>query len=283
MDVRLTSSAVEFLQQTESLRMANPFRTNLAGSLALSVANGSRTYEKCFWWVIANNEDQIVGAALRTAPHGMVLLPMPSEAVQELARSVALHDDALPEVAGPKLIVSSFMKAYIETGSPGSLRNSEEAGSQLLYVLNQLIIPKIDGTMILAGENEYDLLVEWFTEFTLEAGINFSDPTAATKAGLQRQSLYFWVVDNTRVCLAGYAPPVETPAGTVARIGPVFTPPEYRRNGYAAALTAELSRQLLNEDLKVMLYTDANNSISNGIYKRIGFELIDENKSFRFT
>jgi len=60
-------------------------------------------------------------------------------------------------------------------------------------------------------------------------------------------------------------------AGTV-RIGPVYTPPEHRRRGYASAAVAAASRQALARGAsRCMLFTDLANPTSNKIYAAVGF------------
>ena len=52
----------------------------------------------------------------------------------------------------------------------------------------------------------------------------------------------------------------------------VYTPPEWRRRGYATACVAELSERLLEQGFEFcVLYTDLENPTSNGIYTRIGY------------
>jgi predicted GNAT family acetyltransferase len=67
----------------------------------------------------------------------------------------------------------------------------------------------------------------------------------------------------------------------VTRVGPVFTAPEHRRRGYGGAVTAAVSTLLLERGSKVMLYADAANPTSNGVYRRLGYELLDEFVSLR--
>jgi predicted GNAT family acetyltransferase len=73
-----------------------------------------------------------------------------------------------------------------------------------------------------------------------------------------------------------HSPIVEVPSGSVARIGPVYTPPEMRRRGYAGHLTAAVSANLIEQGLGLMLFTDAANATSNGVYTRLGYEKVDE-------
>jgi predicted GNAT family acetyltransferase len=69
------------------------------------------------------------------------------------------------------------------------------------------------------------------------------------------------------VSLAGITRPV---AG-VARVAPVYTPAALRGRGYAAAVTAEISRRALEEGLAVVLFTDVANPTSNALYQRLGY------------
>ena len=73
----------------------------------------------------------------------------------------------------------------------------------------------------------------------------------------------------------------KTPNGI--RIGPVYTPPEQRGNGYATALVAEQSAWLLAGGRRFcFLYTDLANPTSNAIYERIGYERVADAAAYIF-
>ena len=283
MKVELLESASEFLTRTESLRASDPFRTNMLGSVASSVATEARTYEKYLWWVITDDSGKVVGAAMRTAPHGMVLVPMPLNAARELALLVGVHDDELPGIAGPASLVKEFIAAYKISGTSGSKRPAEEVGHDLLYALGTLKIPTLIGSIENAQRDEFKRIYAWLINFGNEAGILMPNPTESIEDGLRRNSWRFWSADGEIVSMAGHASLVQTPSGVVGRIGPVYTPPLHRRQGYAGMLTAQLSQELINLGARVMLYTDAKNPTSNGVYVRLGYELIGENKRFKFV
>ncbi|MCL2387577.1 MAG: GNAT family N-acetyltransferase [Defluviitaleaceae bacterium] len=66
-----------------------------------------------------------------------------------------------------------------------------------------------------------------------------------------------------------------------SQIGDVYTPPFYRKKGYATSLVAELSQIILSEHGKrfSVLLADADNPISCGIYRKIGYKelyVVDE-------
>jgi uncharacterized protein len=67
----------------------------------------------------------------------------------------------------------------------------------------------------------------------------------------------------------------ETP-NTVG-IGAVYTPPQFRKRGYASVAVATLSQQLLDSGRRsCFLYTDLSNPTSNAIYARLGYEPLDD-------
>ena len=283
MTVNLLSSVAEFLDSTLSFRADHIYETNIISSVAQSVADGSRTYEKYFWWKVTNPSGKVIGIAMRTAPHGILLSSMSKDAAQDLASEVAKVDDDLPGIGGPIKSVRDFLEGYRANGSAGSKRDIEIAGRELLYILEELISPNIDGAMYTVTGNELPKLLEWLMDFAIEAGILMHGARETAEDGLRRNSYRWWIVDGEIVSLAGYAPLVQVPGGVVARIGPVYTPPEQRRRGYAGVLTAALSRELLNSGAKVMLHTDAKNQTSNGVYQRIGYVKIGENERVSFV
>ena len=70
----------------------------------------------------------------------------------------------------------------------------------------------------------------------------------------------------------------------VARIAPVYTPPEHRRHGYATAVTAACTADALARDAeRVVLYTDLADPSANAMYQRIGFRPIGGRRVVQFA
>jgi predicted GNAT family acetyltransferase len=85
------------------------------------------------------------------------------------------------------------------------------------------------------------------------------------------------------VAMGGHASLVPTPAGVVARIGPVYTPRSLRGRGFGTAITAALVEHLQSRSDLIMLFTDSGNPTSNGIYERLGFNYEDEFVELEFS
>jgi RimJ/RimL family protein N-acetyltransferase len=125
---------------------------------------------------------------------------------------------------------------------------------------------------------EVPLAARWFDDFTAEAlphvpRTPLEQLRRRLATGLDSGRLQLWHVDGEPVSMAMFRGPVH---GT-GRVGPVWTPPEHRRRGYAAAGTAACTQQLLDRGATTcMLYTDLANPTSNGVYTRLGYERVGD-------
>ncbi len=89
---------------------------------------------------------------------------------------------------------------------------------------------------------------------------------------------YLWL-DDEPVSMALWTG--RTPSGV--RITCVYTPPQFRRRGYASNLVAHLSQQLLNEGRSFcFLNTDLSNPTSNSIYQKIGYKPTCDSEIWEF-
>lgn len=262
-------SAAAFLDATSALRAADPVLTNLAGSIATSVVGG-RKYEAEFWWVVRDDAGTVVGLALRTAPYRLVVAPMPAAAATALGEALATEDPELPGVNGPAEVVKAV---YAGLATPRPHRVSMR---DLVYVLGSYVPPPaVPGSARVAALDDEDLVVEWTEQFHVDAGLPLvGDTRSSVRPRIEAGCLWFWEVDGSPVSMAGHAELVDTPSGAVGRIGPVFTPESLRRNGFGAAVTATVVEALLPRARTLMLFTDADNPTSNGVYVRLGFEQV---------
>lgn len=245
--------------------------TNLLGTVAQSVLEGRR-YSSCWWWVVrAGTADnaQVVGCAVRTSPWNLAVSPMPLEAATALGRALAPADPELPGVTGERAVAEAVLAGY------ASPRTSAIAIVEVVHVLTELRPPAgVPGAARQASWDEIDVLVDWHVQFAADAGLPVRDLRAAVEQRMRTAGLWWWVDGGERVSMAGHVAPLETPGGAVGRVGPVFTPERFRRRGYGGAVTAAVVEQLLPGCATVMLYADASNPTSNGVYERLGFHRV---------
>ena len=270
--VKRFDSAQEFLDATKDFRASELVRTNLISSIASSVASGVRKYEECFWWAALENE-KIVGLAIRTAPFGYVISPMDSEVIEPLTSKIREVDSAAKEFAGPKVVIEQIEKLL-------AVPILEEEG-ELIYSLTELNEPTSVGEIRVATETDFDLIYKWMVDFIKETGIRAFDIESAVRNNIAKGFIFLLLIDGQPVSFAGFHDPVELLGKKIGRVGPVYTPKEFRKNGYASLITAHVTKKVIDQGAIATLYTQAGNPTSNKIYQELGYVLVDENRRIK--
>jgi GNAT superfamily N-acetyltransferase len=200
--------------------------------------------------------DEVVGAVLCTPKRGIRLGDLAPKYVEQVAGALAPIDAQLVE--GLPDAVADFANLW-----PGE---SMPADGARLYHLKNLHPRMAEGSSRVANSNDEALIARWIEQMVLEAG----DPPVDGRAWAARHTdrLWLWENDGEPVSLAARRTTIEG----VTRIGPIYTPPEFRRRGFGAALTSHLCSVLSDAGSEVCLRTDLANPASHSIYQAIGFE-----------
>jgi predicted GNAT family acetyltransferase len=256
-----------FLAATEAFRSADPFLTNIMGSVATGVVRG-RAYDSELWLTVHDEAGAVVGMAMRTAPWNLAVSAMPIPAAEDLGRLVARIDGDVPGVSGPQDVVDAVVTGL----APPAGRGPRTAMVDVLRVLNVLTPPAAcSGAAVVARPEDVPLLLAWHHAFADDAGLPAHSLEESVRQQVSDGALWLWQDDGAAVSMAGHAPLVDTPAGTVARIGPVYTPTRLRGRGYGSAVTAAVTARLLPGCLAVMLFADAAKPEVNRMYDRLGY------------
>ncbi|KAA0930633.1 GNAT family N-acetyltransferase [Streptomyces apricus] len=127
-------------------------------------------------------------------------------------------------------------------------------------------------------------VVRWCREFCVDVGeqasIDLIDAGSWDDSRFGDRHFTFWETpDGTPASMAAATPVV----GGVVRVDPVYTPARLRGHGYAAAVTAGVSRAAAAAGaMEVVLFTDPGNPTSNALYQRIGYVRIADFAGYRF-
>jgi predicted GNAT family acetyltransferase len=152
----------------------------------------------------------------------------------------------------------------------------------LLNVLSTLTeVPVPPGSRHRGTAEDVPLIAAWLEATSIEIG-HGAPPNALTMAEHMVRSGHvdLWITDGRFVSMVGHRD-----AAGVVRVGPVYTPPEHRNNGYARRLTYEVSARALQRPgiHHTMLFTDAANPVSNSIYRQAGYEPRGEHVEIDFA
>ena len=276
------SSAHDFRARSEAFLLEHEAEHNLPLGLTTALVFNPDLYGTQPYFAVVEEASEIIAAAMMTPPYRLILsLVEDREALARIAHDVLEFRPETPGVTGPVPVSLRF--AEIWQALTGKLFKRSMA--ERIYKLEKVRPPSgVSGHMRRAVEADRALLIEWMTAFQQDA---FGEPDPAAVERMAHNMLvmppemrgtYLWE-DPHPVSLVSYGGP--TPNSM--RLGPVYTPPEFRRKGYASACTAWVSQYLLDSGRKFCtLFTDLANPTSNHIYQEVGYEPVCDVDEYKF-
>jgi GNAT superfamily N-acetyltransferase len=280
MEIVLHDDASEFAAAAGPLLQADPLRH----TIALSVLDGiHRGGEPSAVLLTVHEAGEVTGAALRSPGRPALVSAVPHELAPAVERVLAEADPAADRASGPVAEAEAFAAARIaRTGC-----RAEPEMRMRLFALDELVPPRgVPGRARPADAGDIPLLGGWRRAFGAEAGHDDARASPAEAEEYVARSMrlgageMLWEVEGTPVAQATAKPVI---AGA-SRIGPVYTPPEHRGHGYAAAVTAAASQAALDAGARrVVLFTDLANPTTNRLYPRIGYRPVHDAVELRFS
>lgn len=274
-----TSDPEAYAAAALPLLLREPASNTIALTVLDTLRAGHRFAEQPPTLAWYTEHEQVIGAVSMTPPYGLLLAQLPAGSERSLAEELRARGTAVPDANGTVEAVRRFTSCWLA----GTELTAETLLEQPMFRLGELVAPDPmpDGSGRLATQAALELLVEWVQAFHDEAEPRGSTPSRPMyERRVELGLFWFWLNEQGNpVSLAGRT---VTIAG-VSRVAPVYTPPEHRRRGYAAAVTAACSRHALETGAdQVVLFTDAKNPTSNGVYQRLGYRRIGDRLTVRY-
>ncbi|WP_328990742.1 GNAT family N-acetyltransferase [Kribbella sp. NBC_01245] len=222
---------------------------------------------------------QVIGAAMRTAGRGIHLGGLDASLAPEVAATYAAICPDAPQVSG----TADAARAFAGTWSTLTGKAYAEGRGTRLHRLDVLAEPPApSGSARRAVEGELDLCARWAGAFEDEVALSVGADEVRlgwARTQVQRGLLWLWEDAGEVVSMASLREPIFG----ASRIGPVYTPDERRGRGYASALTAVVSRVIVDAGSLACLYTDLANPTSNKIYAALGYRPVADFVDYVFT
>jgi len=232
--------------------------------------------------VTINNNSEVDLVALMTPPYKLQIALLNTDSFESVQLLVSkLHEKGwhIPAVIGEERTVKVFSSYWNKvTGT-----FSHEGMRQRIYELRTVQhIQHPQGTFRQAESDDLDLAIKWSKSFHDDC-FGDSEPKVTDphliKTLVEEGNLYFWV-NPTPLSMAG----LTRPTAHGISISYVYTPPQFRRNGYASAVVTQLSQYVLDKGMKFCtLYTDLSNPTSNSIYQKIGYDVVADVMDVHFS
>lgn len=250
-----------FLAAAGPLLLSDPARHTVQLT-ATENARAGMTGTRFAWWQDASGA--VTAAAAHRPPYPVFVTAMPDEAVLPLVRVLEP-----PGVAGPS---STALQVAAVAGAE-QRRGVRLRFAERLFRLGSLAWPQVQGKARVAGAGDEPLVLSWFLAFVAETGVVGGDEQESVVDRLSYEGIVLWEVDGAPVAMAGHS----RIAFGSGRIGPVYTPPEHRGQGYGGAVTCAASQQVRDRGgAEVVLFTDLTNPTSNELYRRLGYEAVHD-------
>jgi GNAT superfamily N-acetyltransferase len=269
-----------FLERAEPWLLREEQRYGLLLGVAYQVLSGSHRYRPPLYWATIEDDSlaeqgaaaadtTLIGCAFRTPPHQVGVTGLPAAAIGPLVASLRESYLNLPGVAGPEATATAFAEAW--TANFGGKWWVEQR--QRLHSCRRVTFPDepAPGALRRAFAADVPVARAWMAGFIHDTKARHVGADSAERL-IEQQRLFLWVDGEPR-CMVGAVRDTPNTTGVSA----VYTARPFRKRGYASIAVATLSQQLLDAGrASCFLYTDAANPASNAVYRRVGYEPIDD-------
>jgi predicted GNAT family acetyltransferase len=224
-------------------------------------------------------DDRVRAVAVRTPPRKLVTSYAKPAAISALAAELARTAPELPGVIAPPAVAEQFATEF----AAATGRSFRPGHAQIAFTLTHVEKRPGPGALRLANEADLSWLVErarGFADDVVLEDITPEDAEHTIARRVEAHSMFVWEHEGVPVSMAACAP--QTPSSV--RIAFVYTPPRFRRNGFASSIVSALSERALAGGAKFCsLTTEAENATSNHIYQAIGYRIEGELIDYAFA
>jgi predicted GNAT family acetyltransferase len=266
MNAREYANPIDFLERVKEFLFKNELENNLLLSSLLAIAKLPAGGVRFF---LVEDAQVVVAAALLTSKGRLIL----NTASPDAAKTMASH---LVREKIRTLFTSLDAADTFVSEAPGLKRH----GSQVLMGCSKLSAPKsADGVFRTAQSRDLRILLQWTNAFTKECRLDDSpqESEETVRKFVEHKQAFIWESPKGPVAMAAYGG--ITPAA--ARMSLVYAEPSMRKKGYGTMVVSRLAHKILESKKSVLLFADTANPASIGLYKKLGFESIQEFSEFR--
>lgn len=281
-EVTVYDDAREFLRHTEQLFAADETKNNLILGLALRLRENPQAFSlaKPLLCTVRDPRGTVRAAGVMTPPFPLVVYSDPPDltALGALAEALAAGNWQVSGVNGVDVVSDAFANLWEKKSGERAQLVSNSRAYELRQVIN-VAYPSGAMRQARAGEASLgaDLLNAMMDEIDLEPRREFSPQEVS--AMIERENVFFWEDDGKVVSVTI----VIRPQIQGICLSGVYTPPSFRKKGYARALVAEVSRAMLARGYRLTnLFTDLSNPTSNKIYQEVGYKPVCDYHQYRF-
>lgn len=298
--IKIYDNAIQFLDAAEPLLLEREAVSQLV--LANAIGAGERPCAPDCMFGTVRTADEPVLAFCNCQPWNLVVYAIPApgkstgtavhddlslaeekriaEASRELAAFLNERQIPINGITANGAVCTSFLAHYDAQGR--TVRKNLSMDIMECKALKPVTLQ--DGIYRSAGEDDIEWILDCCIAFEKEALSEDGDREKLRENIVNDQIRenrlrLFCLPDHTPVAMANRTRNLKN--GFV--INQVYTLPAYRGKGYAQTLIHQMCEEFLKEGYSfATLFVDKTNPISNRVYEKVGFEIIEDNYDYRF-
>jgi uncharacterized protein len=281
MEIINPKDASSFLKICQKALEENEVNSNLILGISETLSKNNYAYgtdEPFYSIATSNNEISLIG--LMTPPRNLLIYEHKNlniNVIELFANNLFSKYMKIPGITGESTVTKSFLEEWIKI-SPCDYKIGKNLRIYKLTKVSSYNRP--DGIFRCAEINDTEIITNYVNKFSVEINepITIENAKEVTENSIANKEIFIW--ENRDIVSIARK---QRPTKHGMAIGYVYTPTEHRGNGYATALVAELSQNILDSGkMFCTLYTDLSNPTSNSIYQKIGYNPICDNVSYMF-
>ncbi len=275
------SDAATFLVRSRAKLESNEAANSLMLGICGQLVRQPQWYGGTPYLKTVEDDSGLVVAAVMTPPHKLVVYGHQGDlegGTRVLAHGLAAEGRVVPGVLGPSKVAKAMAESW--SAVTGGAHDLERR--QRVYEVRQVVYPLSEcGRLRLAAESDLELVTRWRCGFHQEifGTVDEDEAGLLLRVRIKAEDIYLWDAGQP-VSMAMRTRPTRNGIS----VGLIYTPPEFRRRGYATACVAELSRLLLKSGWRFCaLFADQANRTAVRIYERIGYEPVCDYDEYAFS
>ena len=285
MEIEYHTDPKKFLKLCSPFLLEHEVENNLLFGILNALRENIHHYSKEHLpeLISITNNNQINLVSIRTPPFNQLISFTENlETISFLVDELKKKCKKLPGILGFKEGALLFTRLWAKDNHIKYTLKMHQRIYRLTEVNHQTLG---NNTFDYATMDDYELILAWMKGFILDCFPDSSEEEIADTAkgvekAIKKKKFHVLKVDGKIVSMvksAGITPNGQT-------INAVYTPPHFRKKGYATETVAKVSQKILNEGKKYcFLFTDLANPTSNKIYQEIGFKPIIDMDQYKFS
>lgn len=284
MKVKLYDSVKNFLKENEEILLKQEAVTQLI------LANGYANKEKdvsneMFFGRVEAEEGHIKLLFCNVLPYNLIIYNIDNdsaEAVKNLAGYLIDEDIPILGINANKIVSDEFIEIFMSRTKKEFQQRLAMDIMELRTLNKNIILPK--GVFRAAEGRDFETLLTWHVNFTQDALGEDKELDSFREKLLSRlENRSFYVFEDKEHKLVSMAAVTRQLVNGVS-VSLVYSDREERGKGYGLAVVYNLSKLYLEKGNKFCtLFVDKKNPVSNAVYKKIGYEILEDNYDYRIV